>query len=95
MLLKHATVLRPGFGLIAALLLVSLQAAAWVHDVSPKLYIQFGKYHSFLLGFQCFLNRRGRYYRHVISRCQLPVAVSPRTTCVGAALLTSVHTFTF
>jgi hypothetical protein len=25
------------------LLLVALQAAAWVHDVSPKLYIQYGK----------------------------------------------------
>jgi hypothetical protein len=43
MLLKHATVFRPGFGLIAALLLVVLRAAAWVQDVSPKLYVQFGK----------------------------------------------------
>lgn len=43
MLLKHATVLRPGFGLIAALLLIVLHAAAWVHDVSPKLYVQFGE----------------------------------------------------
>jgi hypothetical protein len=43
MLLKHAVVLRPGFGPIVALCLVALQAAAWVHDVSPKLYIQFGK----------------------------------------------------
>jgi hypothetical protein len=43
MLLEDAAVLRPGFGLIAALLLVVLQTAAWVHDVSPKMYVQFGK----------------------------------------------------
>ncbi|XP_021930955.1 semaphorin-1A isoform X2 [Zootermopsis nevadensis] len=43
MLLKHAAVLRPGFGQIAALLLVVLQTAAWVHDVSPKMYVQFGE----------------------------------------------------
>jgi hypothetical protein len=43
MLLRHAVVLRPGFGLIAALLLLLFQAAAWVHDVSPKMYVQFGK----------------------------------------------------
>jgi semaphorin 6 len=41
MLLKHAVV----FGPIVALLLVAfpLQAAAWLHDVSPKLKIQFGE----------------------------------------------------
>ncbi|XP_069678503.1 semaphorin-1A isoform X2 [Periplaneta americana] len=43
MLLKHAAVLRPGIGLIAALLLVALQAAAWVQDVGPKMYVQFGE----------------------------------------------------
>jgi semaphorin 6 len=42
MLLKHAVVLRPGFGPIAALYLVALQAAAWVHD-RPKLDIQLGE----------------------------------------------------
>jgi hypothetical protein len=54
MLLKHAAVLRPGIGLIAALLLIVLQTSAWVQDVSPKMYVQFGKYNyictiSFLL----------------------------------------------
>lgn len=29
---------------VAALLLVALRTAAWVNDVSPKMYIQFGEY---------------------------------------------------
>lgn len=48
MLPREAAVLRPGLLILTAVvLLLTLQAAAWVHDVNPKMYVQFGKSSQF------------------------------------------------
>jgi semaphorin 6 len=82
MLLKHAVVLRPGFGPIAALCLVALQAAAWVHDVSPKLDIQLGEEQA-----QCFVcNESHKNHFRLLEKDQNSLLVGARNTVYNISL---------
>jgi semaphorin 6 len=82
MLLKQAVVLRPGFGPIAALCLVALQAAAWVHDVSPKLDIQLGEEQA-----QCFVcNKSYKNHFKLLEKDQNSLLVGARNTVYNISL---------